>query len=164
MGAFVPKNICTPPLSPIIEVGREMELGMLRVILAIGLAWLLTACSGAGTELRAELVEQAIAWQLSQTQQELSQQLRLPVTPDGIRVSHVKVTQQTPLKIQNLPSYQVRGTCDFTIKRPKHTLTQRQVPFEVYLQRQTAEKTWRAAYPKVNEAGEPTWLTQPLDS
>lgn len=141
-----------------------MELGMLRVILAIALVWLLTACGGTGSEPRAELVEQAIAWQLSQTQQELSQQLRLPFTPDAIQVSHVKVTQQTPLKIQNLPSYRVKGTCDFTIKRPKNSTSQRDVPFEVYLQRQAEEKTWRVADLKANEAGNLTWLTQPLRS
>lgn len=141
-----------------------MELGMLRVILAIALVWLLTACGANGAEPRAELVEQAIAWQLSQTQQELSQQLRLPFTPDTIQVSHVKVTQQTPLKIQSLPSYRVKGTCNFTIQRPKHAMTQQEVPFEVYLQRQPEAKTWRVADLKVNEAGEPTWVTQPLRS
>lgn len=141
-----------------------MDVGMLRVILAIVLAWLLTACGGSGAEPKAEIVEQAIVWQLSQTQQELSQQLRLPFAPDAIQVSHVKVTQQTPLKIQNLPSYQVKGTCDFTIKRPKHSLTQREAAFEVYLQRQTEDKTWRVAYLKTNEEDEPVWLTQQLHS
>lgn len=130
---------------------------MLRVILAIALAWLLTACGSTATQPRTELVQQAIAWQLSQTQQELSQQLGLPVAPDAIQVSHVKVIQQTPLKIQNLSSYRVKGTCDFTIKRPKHSIAQREVPFEVYLQRQAKENTWRVAELKANEEGEPIW-------
>lgn len=141
-----------------------MEVRMLRVILAIALAWFLTACGGTATEPKAEIVEQAIALQLSQTQQELSQQLRLPFAPDAIQVSHVKVTQKTPLRIQNLPSYQVKGTCDFTIKRPKHSITQREAPFEVYLQRQTEEKTWRVAYLKASQGDEPIWLTQQLHS
>jgi hypothetical protein len=135
---------------------------MLRVILAIALALIITACSAVGKEPTVELIGQAIAVNLSQTQQELSQQLGLNSTPDAIQVKHIKVSQQTPLKIHNLPSYRIKGTCDFTIKQPKHSVSQQNIPFEVYLQHQPEAKTWRVADLKSDAEGSLTWLTQPI--
>jgi outer membrane biogenesis lipoprotein LolB len=118
---------------------------MVRVILAIALALVITACSAVGQEPTAEVIGRAIAVQLSQTQQELSQQLRLVSTPQAIQVSHLQVNQQTSLKIQDLPSYRVQGSCDYTIQQANHSVTQRNTPFEVYLQRQPDGKTWQLA-------------------
>ncbi|NJP10319.1 MAG: hypothetical protein HC866_13285 [Leptolyngbyaceae cyanobacterium RU_5_1] len=137
---------------------------MLRVIWAIALALLLTACGPSAPEPTTQLVEQAIALQLNQAQQELSQQLRLDSPPTDIRVSRIKITQQTPLTIQNLQSYHIKGTCDFTVKRPKHSVTQHQTPFEVYLQRQMEGKTWRLASLKTNEDHQSVWVTQRIPS
>jgi hypothetical protein len=130
-----------------------------RVLWAIALSLLLTACGTIGVKLPNDLVEQAIALQLSQTQQELSQQLRLDLQPE-IDIRHIKIAEKNPLQIQQLQAYQVKGTCDYTIKLPKREITQRQAPFEVYLQRQKEGKTWRLAFIKTNENGEPIWATQ----
>ena len=129
-----------------------------RVIWAIALALLLTACN-VGIKLPNDLVEQAIALQLSQTQQQLNQQLKLDLQPE-IDIRHIKIAEKNPLQIQELQAYQVKGTCDYTIKLPKRDITQRQAPFEVYLQRQQEGKTWRLAFIKTNENGEPIWATQ----
>ncbi len=133
---------------------------MIRMIWAIALAILLTACGAIGLQPGKELVEQAIALQLTQTRQELSQQLRLEDQSTGILVNRVRIAQQTPLQIKELPSFHVVGTCDLTVQLPKRSVTQQDVPFEVYLQRQKEGKTWRVAFPKTTESGELTWVTQ----
>jgi hypothetical protein len=130
-----------------------------RVIWAIALALLLTACGTMGVKLPNDLVEQAIALQLNQTQQQLNQQLRLDLQPE-IGIRRIKIAEKNPLQIQQLQAYQVKGTCDYTIKLPKRDITQRQTPFEVYLQRQKEGKTWRLAFIKTTENGEPIWATQ----
>lgn len=133
---------------------------MVRAIWSIALALLLTACGIVGGKPSTELVQQAIVLQLSQTQQELSQQLRLDDQLGSIRINRVKVNEQTPLQINNLQSYHLIGTCDFTVKLANRSITQRDTPFEVYLQRQQEGKTWRVASLKPNENGEPIWVTQ----
>lgn len=133
---------------------------MLRVIWAIALAVLLTACGTIGLQPGKDLIEQAIALQLTQTRQELSQQLRLDDQATDLKINRVTIAEQTPLRIKDLPSFHIVGTCDLTVKLPKRSVTQRDVPFEVYLQRQQEGKTWRAAFPKTTADGELTWVTQ----
>ncbi len=132
---------------------------MERVIWAIALSLLLSACGTIGVKLPNELVEQAISLQLNQTQQQLNQQLRLDLQPE-IAIRRIKITEKNPLQIQQLQAYQVKGTCDYTIQLPKRDITQRQTPFEVYLQRQKEGKTWRLAFITTDENGEPIWATQ----
>jgi hypothetical protein len=121
----------------------------------------LTAC-GAGVGPSNQLVERAIALQLDQTQQELRQQLRLGSEPAQIQIRHLSIAKQTPLTIDNLQAFQVRGSYDFTLKLPKRQITRQQNPFEVYLQRQREGKTWRLAYLEVDEENQPVWVTQAL--
>jgi hypothetical protein len=133
---------------------------ILRVFCAIALAVLLTACGGVGGGPGRQLVERAIAIQLSQTQQQLSKQLRLNTQPSSITINRVSIAEKTPLEIGDLQAYRVKGTYDYTIKLPTHRVTQRENPFEVYLQRQKEGKTWRLAKQQISEGGEPTWVTQ----
>lgn len=137
-----------------------MVRGIIRAIWAIALALVLTACGFVGGKPNTELIEQAIALQLSQTQQELSQQLRLDDQPISIRINRIKIAEQTPLQINQLQSYHLLGICDFTVKFAQRSITQQDAPFEVYLQRQQEGKTWRVASLKSNENGELTWVTQ----
>jgi hypothetical protein len=124
--------------------------------LAIFLAGLLTACGVRGLPNTA-LVRKAIAMQVSQTQQAISQQLRLE--SPKVKVDRVQIKVQDPLRIQNLMAYRVEGTYDFTLKLRDRKVTQRDNPFEVYLQRQSEGKTWRLAQPQ-KESG---WVTRLLD-
>jgi len=119
---------------------------------------LLTACGVAGATPAPQLVERAIALQVSQTQQALNQQLRLQ--PNDVKISRVKITEQTPLAIENLRGYRVRGSYTLTVKRAKRQVTQPQNFFEVYLQRQKEGKTWRLARLQPGDEGEPVWITQ----
>jgi hypothetical protein len=133
---------------------------MLRGLWAIGLAILLTACGTIGQPPGKDLVEQAIVIQLNQVQAQLSQQLRLDNPIPDIKMNRVTIAKQTPLKINNLASFHITGTCDYTVKLPSHSVPQRRIPFEVYLQRQSEGKTWRIAFPQVTEAGDIIWTTQ----
>ena len=135
---------------------------MVRLVLTAILLMLLTACGTVGLEPSSQLVQRALALELSQTQQQLSQQLHTSGRPQppSFEINRVVITQQEPLVIQNLPAYHVQGTYDLTIQLPKRRVTQQQNPFEVYLQRQKEGKTWRLALPQsTGKNSEPVWLT-----
>lgn len=129
---------------------------------AIILVALLTAC---GLPLGApshQLVERAIVQQLRQTQAELNQQLRLKVQPTDLNIKRVVIAEQTPMAIEDLKAFRVRGTYNVTTKLPTRQIKEQQNPFEVYLQRQKEGKTWRLARLASSEEGEPFWVTQRL--
>lgn len=134
-----------------------------RLVLTVILLALLTACGTVGLEPSSQLVQRALALQLSQTQQQLSQQLQLsgrPQQPPSFEINRVVITQQEPLVIQNLPAYHVQGTYDLTLKLSRRQVNQQQNPFEVYLQSQKEGKTWRLALPQfTGKDTKLTWLT-----
>ncbi|MBD2460523.1 hypothetical protein H6G89_05640 [Oscillatoria sp. FACHB-1407] len=133
---------------------------MIRIVLVVMLATLLTAC-GFGN-IPQSLVEQAIALQLTQTQQELGQLLYTdaPQAPSS-KINHIKVNHRDSLMIQGLAAYHLQGTYDVTLDFPDHHVTQRENPFEIYLQ-QTGDKTWSLARPKRETEGE-DWAITALD-
>jgi hypothetical protein len=135
---------------------------ILRTILAVVLALMLVGCGVVGGPGH-RVVERAIELELSQAQQELSQQLRLGSQPTNLALKRVRITERTPLMIQDLQSFRVQGTYDYTVKLPTQQVTQRQNPFEVYLQRQQEGKTWRVARLQTNEVGEQVWVTQRVE-
>ncbi|NJN56020.1 MAG: hypothetical protein HC879_00220 [Leptolyngbyaceae cyanobacterium SL_5_9] len=133
----------------------------IRVIIAVIVAVVLSSCSMGGSPNR-DLVKQAIAIQVSQTQQALTQQLYSSSSqPPEFEIGRVHITKRQPLTIQDLQSYQVQGTYDLTLKFSNRRVTQRENPFEVYLQRQIEGKTWRVAQlqPGDEEKGD-RWVTQ----
>jgi len=143
---------------------KAMERGIWRgrSILALLLGILLTACSAVSPYPPRQIVEQAIAIELNQTQQELRQQLRLGTESVEVHVDRVAIAEQTPLTIDELQSFRVRGTCDFTLKLPQRQITRQQNPFEVYLQRQKENKTWRFARLAAGSDGGVDWVTQKI--
>ncbi|MGG6295481.1 hypothetical protein ACQ4M4_13900 [Leptolyngbya sp. AN02str] len=133
---------------------------MWRAILIGMLAVLLTACSALPNP---NVVEKAIALQLSQTQAELEAELAEPnMVPPNFSVSHVKISERQPLTISDLKSYRVRGTYDVAIAYPDHRVVQRKNPFEVYVQQQLESKVWRLAQLKRTETGDERWVTSLL--
>jgi hypothetical protein len=133
----------------------------IRVIITVVMAVLLSGCNLGGSPNQA-LVKQAIAIQVSQTQQALTQQLYSSSSqPPEFEIGRIHITNRQPLTIQDLQSYQVQGTYDLTLKFPNRRVTQRENPFEVYLQRQIEGKTWRVAQlqPGDEEKGD-RWVTQ----
>lgn len=129
---------------------------MVRLIFTAIVLVLLTACGNIGLEPSSRLVQRAIALQVEQTQQQLSQQLGLNVF--GFEINRVAVTKQEPLMIQNLAAYHVQGTYNVTLKLPRRVTQQN--PFDIYLQRQKEGKTWRLALPQ-STGNDPklTWVT-----
>jgi hypothetical protein len=130
------------------------------IILSFFLCILLAACAGATAPSR-PLIKQAIAQQLIATQQQLSQQLRLD-RPLEVEISRVVVAQQTPLTISDRPAYEVQGTYNATLKLPNQTISRRRSPFQIYLQRQSQDKTWRLARRQPTPDGAWNWVTEPL--
>lgn len=131
---------------------------MVRLVLTGILLVLLSACGTSGMTPNNQLVQKGLALQLEQTQQQLSQKLGLNVK--GFEIKRVKITQQEPLEIQDLPAYHLKGTYNLTMRLPKRRVTQQQNPFDIYLQRQKEGKTWRLAQPKFTDSDtQPTWFT-----
>ncbi|QSJ18912.1 hypothetical protein JYQ62_09240 [Nostoc sp. UHCC 0702] len=118
---------------------------MVRLVFTAIVLVLLAACGSIGLLPTSELVQKAIAFQLSQTQQQLSQQVDLDF--QGFEIKRLSITQEQPLTIENLPAFRVRGNYDLIVKLPKRQLTQPQQAFDLYLQIQQEGKTWRLLLP-----------------
>lgn len=118
---------------------------MVRVILAAIFLIMLTACGtntpSLGLAPSKPLVQKAIALQISQTQQQINQQLQS--SPLNFQVTQLRLKQLEPLFIEGLSTYHFRGT--YTLKF-EHS--QQQNPFDIYLQRQKEGKTWRLLIPQ----------------
>lgn len=128
----------------------------MRLFLTAVLLILLVGCNNIGLLPTSQLVQKAIALQLEQTQQQLNQQLDLNF--QGFKIQHLKIRQEQPLTIQNLPTFRVLGTYDLTFQLPKRQLTKLQQPFDVYLQIQQEGKTWRLLLPdKASKDTEKVW-------
>ncbi len=147
-------------LSNLERLSKLRPISLLQVSLAAILLTGLTGCTALTPSHR--VVEQALSIQIGQVQAELGQQLKLSDQWSGFTISHLVVTEQSPLTIEGLPGYRLRGTYDYTLKSPKREITRQQNPFELYLQRQKENKTWRLARPVVSETNELAWVTQRL--
>ena len=129
---------------------------MVRLFVTVILLALLTACGSIGLLPTTQLVQKAIAFQVEQTQQQLNQKLDLDF--QGFEIKRLKIQQEQPLTIQNLPAFRVRGTYDLILNLPKRQLTQLQQPFEIYLQIQQEGKSWRLLVPAKDSPDSPkTW-------
>ncbi|MBW4647290.1 MAG: hypothetical protein KME06_01115 [Kastovskya adunca ATA6-11-RM4] len=121
-----------------------------RVLIVI-LIGLLTACGTStpplGLAPSKQLVQKAIALQLSQTQQRLTQQLQ--ASPPKFEVPQVKLKQLEAIFVEDLPTYHVRGTYNLKFNLPAQQVTQENNTFDIYLQRQKEGKTWRLLRPEV---------------
>jgi hypothetical protein len=117
---------------------------MVRLVLIGIMLVFLTGCGG-GYIPNKQLVRKAIALQIEQTQDKLTEKLDLHFR--GFGIDRLSISKQESLTIQSLPSYRVRGTYDLTLKLPKRELTQAHKPFDLYLQIQQQGKTWRLLLP-----------------
>ncbi len=107
----------------------------LALILLISMmAGCLTACGNANLPSQS-IVEQAIARQIEQVQQPLSQQLKLlPPALKDIHISHLQISERETVAINGEPGYHIRGYHDLTLKQSGGATTQTGYPFDVYLQ------------------------------
>lgn len=135
---------------------------IVRVVLAAIFILTLTACGTSTPTLgwapSKQLVQKAIALQVSQTQQQLTQQLQS--TPPKFEITQVVLKQLEPLFIDDLPAYHVRGTYNLKIELPQQQVTQQKNLFDVYLERQKEGKTWRLALPQdIGKVASRRWRT-----
>lgn len=131
----------------------------IQIILSIVLAIGLVACGGRYS-IPGKVLKNAIAISVNQTQQQISQELKLS-TPPKVTVDRVKITEQSPLKIQGSDAFHVKGLYDFTLKLSKRQTTQSDNAFDLYLQRKTEGKTqtWQLA-----QRSDEDWVLQSLES
>lgn len=129
----------------------------LQIILSIVLAIGLVACGGRYS-VPDNVLKNAIAISVNQTEQQISQELKLSAAPK-VSIDRVKITEQSPLKIQGSDGFHVKGVYDFTLKLPKRQESQSDNTFDLYLQRKTEGKTqtWQLA-----QRTEDDWNLQPL--
>jgi hypothetical protein len=134
---------------------------LFQIGIACILALVLTACGG---QPKSSVVEQAIALQVSQVQQDLVGQLyRHTTVPPDFTVKRVQVEQRRSLKIEDKPGYQIQGTYTLVLNFPGHRVTQPENPFEIYLQREPQEKRWNLARLRIDNT-EQSWEILPLPS
>lgn len=150
---------------PILWLGNSMHKAgrlIISFVLTVMFMGLLTACGTStpplGLAPNQELVKKAIALQVSQTQQRLTQQLQSPLPK--FEITQVALNQLEPLFIGNLAAYHIRGTYSVKINLSQR-VTQQKNPFDIYLQRQQEGKTWRLAVPQDrSKASQPSyWRT-----
>jgi hypothetical protein len=117
------------------------------LLLTIGL----TACGNNGPTQAA--LKSAITQQIIATQTPLSQQLKLPApTPQDIAISHIQITDQSSLQINNNPGYHLQGTYDLSLKQSDHRASQTGDRFDLYLLPKQVGKIiqWQTAQPNGN--------------
>ncbi|WP_353673407.1 hypothetical protein [Synechocystis sp. LKSZ1] len=88
-----------------------------------------------------DIVQRALTYQLTQSQTRLSDQLQ--TSPPALAISNIQVKQIEPIVVADLPAYHLTGQYNVTLTLPRQTVTQKQNPFEIYLQRQSEGKSWR---------------------
>ncbi|GAB4526454.1 MAG: hypothetical protein Tsb0014_06600 [Pleurocapsa sp.] len=109
-----------------------------------------------------EIVKQAIALQLRQTEQTLAQKLNL-ADPE-IKISNIRVKQLQPIFVADLPTYHLQGKYNLQLKLSRRQIEQKNNAFDVYLQRQAEGKTWRLLRKEYNENNERQWSSYLIDS
>ena len=144
------RNLKYPLLILSLERARHRAAKLIVSIVLIACLLTLTACVTSTPPLslapNKQLVEKAIALQISQTQQRLTQ--RLQSVPPNVEITQLTLKHLEPLFLDNLATYHVWGTYSFKIKLPSQQIAQQQRPFDVYLQRQPQGKTWRLVVPQ----------------
>lgn len=142
-------------------MNRIVKAIIANLILIAIFALTLTACGtntpALGQAPSKQLVKKAIALQVSQTQQQLTQQLQS--SPPKFEITKVALRQLEPLFLGGLPTYHFLGTYNIKIGLSEQE-TQQKNSFDVYIQRQKEGKTWRLVIPENSEkTAKSTWRT-----
>lgn len=118
---------------------------ILPILIIFVFLLLLTACGSPKPPLTfapdGDIVKRAIAVQLEQTQESLSD--KLTTSLPELQISKVKINQLEPLYLGKLPTYHLQGDYHLTLKLSEEKVEQQDNQFDIYLQRQIEGKTWR---------------------
>ena len=147
----------------LLPTGNRVTLNkklFIRGLLIILFSLTLTACQNATVPLEfapdGQIVKQAIALQLGQRLNPLSEQLNTE-KPD-LDVSNINVKNIDTVVISNLPSYHLTGTYNLNLILARKKVKQKENKFDVYLQRQAEGKTWRLlSKDNKTSSGEVSW-------
>jgi len=90
------------------------------------------------------IVEKAIAMQIYPPQNYLSENLSQP--HPRVAITKVQVQKTEINVVENLPTYHLWGSYDVTLQLPRHEFKQSQF-FDLYLQQQKQNKSWRLLIP-----------------
>jgi len=144
----------------------QQRIKRIRKPLALVLIPLLLMATGCGRIMGADLlVQRAVTLEVLRSQVAIAQEYSnddaspipddLPVAIDtldviaeqlGVRVSHIRVKERLPLTVGDRPGYKISGTYDLDLERDGWNTSQGRSPFEIYLQRQPENKTWKLAH------------------
>ena len=111
---------------------------MLRLVLTAILLVLLSACSFGTPEPNKQLIKNAIALSMEETQQQLSQKLNLDFRE--FEINHLSIKQRQLMTVEHLPAFRIQGTYDLNLKLPKRSIEQPKKLFDIYLQLQKEGK------------------------
>ncbi|MEO1376547.1 MAG: hypothetical protein AAFW70_20075 [Cyanobacteria bacterium J06635_10] len=128
---------------------------MLRLVLTAILLVLLTACSFGTPEPNKQLIKNAIALSMEETQQQLSQKLNLDFRE--FEINHLSIKQRQLMTVEHLPAFRIQGTYDLNLKLPKRSIEQPKKLFDIYLQLQKEGKTWRLLLPPGSNEDTSVW-------
>lgn len=125
---------------------RFITKKLIRKLLITVCLFSLMACQSVATapiELAPDgnIIQQAIAQQLYQRLNPLSEQLKTN-RPD-VKIGQINVKNIESTVVAELPTYHLQGTYNLTLILPRQTINQKNNHFDVYLQRQAEGKTWR---------------------
>lgn len=125
---------------------------IIKSILAI-IMLVITGCTMVTAPLEfapnGDIVERAIALQLQQNQQTISQQLNTSLPQ--LAIKQIVVQKIEPMVITNLPTYHLQGTYNLTLNLPRQQAQQNPSYFDIYIQRQKQGTTWRLLKQKQNQ-------------
>ena len=102
-----------------------------------------------------EIVQKAIALQLTNAESQISQQLK--VKNPTFTITQVRVDKIEPIFIESLPSYHLQGTYNLQLNLSRQAVQQKGNAFDLYLQRQVEGKTWRLLRRLVNSGEKAQW-------
>jgi hypothetical protein len=140
------------------RVTRLIVSVVFTVICLIALTACVTSTPSLGLAPSKQLVQKAIALQVSQTQKQFTEQLQS--SPPNFEIVRVALKQLEPLFLGGLPTYHILGTYNLKIQLPEQQVTQQKNSFDIYLQRQKQGKTWRLAIPEdKSESAKASWRT-----
>lgn len=137
-----------------------LKKSWVQFLIMLSLVVGLTACRPAEPPLEftpeGAIIQKAITLQLEQTEQRLSEQLKVP-SPQ-FEISNIQVKNNVPVFIENLAAYHLSGTYRLKLKLLHRDVLQDKNPFDIYLQRQAEGKTWRLLSKTIpNSTAQPQW-------
>lgn len=130
--------------------------------LTIILILMLAACTAVKPPLElspdGEIIQKAIALQLTQTETLLSEQLK--ATRPQLEISQIRVKLLEPIFVADLPTYHLQGSYNLKLNLPRQEVSQNKNRFDIYLQRQAEGKTWRLLRRQISsESNQLQWFS-----